>query len=331
MSYTHLTPPCRGRIQALFDEGKSMRHIAVVLDRAPSTIWRELRRNATNSGYQAGRAQQSYEQRRKACRPMRKLDYLPLWNYVFDKVPAGWTPEQVAGRLPAEYPDDARMRISHEALYQGIYRDERMHCLIPSLPQARPKRRKRGQGKTRRGPSIPNRVGIEHRPSVVDERSRFGDWEGDTVVGANQQAFVTTLVERRSLLTRLRKTNTKQANEVAQAVIDALLDMPVSWVKTITFDNGTEFSTHADMAAVLPVTIYFAAPYASYQRGTNENTNGLLRRHFPKGTDLRPITQNQLDCIAEELNNRPRKKLAYRTPNEVFDQQRLTARVALSP
>lgn len=331
MSYTHLTPTCRGRIQALRDEGKGMRQIAASVHRNPSTISRELRRNGLSSGYGAAEAQQRYEQRREVCRPGKKLDYPPLWNYVFDKLPAGWTPEQVAGRLPRDYPDDPRMRISHEALYQALYADTRLHCLIPSLPQARPKRRKRGQGKTRRGPSIPNRVGIEQRPTVVDERSRFGDWEGDTVVGANQQAFITTLVERRSLLTRLRKTHSKQADEVAHAVIEALLDLPVSWVKTITFDNGTEFAKHSDIAAVLPATIYFADPYAAYQRGTNENTNGLLRRYLPKGTDLRLTTHDQLDNIEQELNDRPRKKLTYRTPNEVYRQQLLGTRVALGP
>jgi IS30 family transposase len=223
------------------------------------------------------------------------------------------------------------MRISHEALYQAIYGDPRLHFLIKHLAQARPKRRKRGQGKSRRGPTIPNRVGIEKRPHVVEERSRFGDWEGDTVVGAGQDAHVVTLVDRKSRRLEARKVKTKQADEVAKAVVDALEDMPVSWVRTITFDNGTEFTRHEDIAKALEADIYFAAPYASYQRGTNENTNGLLRRYLPKGTGFKNLTAQKLQQIVEELNNRPRKCLGYRTPNEVFQRQRLEHRVALRP
>ena len=329
MSYVHLSATDRGRVHALLGEGRGVTYIAAVLGRHPSSISREYRRNRSTSGYDAQRAQQQYHARRKVCRPGHKLDYGPLWDYVFKKIPDGWTPEQVAGRLPLEYPNDPNMRISHEALYRALYTDERLHCLIKHLPQARPKRRKRGQGKSRRGPSIPNRVGIEERPDEVNERSRFGDWEGDTIVGANQQAFIATLAERRSLLTRMRKTDSKNADEVALAVGDALLDMPTSWVKTITFDNGTEFAKHEKIAQILPVTIYFAAPYSSYQRGTNENTNGLIRRFLPKGTDFRQVTQTCLEHIENLLNNRPRKKLQYRTPNEVFRAQRHLALVAL--
>ena len=331
MSYHHLTPEERGQIQALRTEGKSHRAIARRLGRSPATVSRELARNGDPHGYSARHAQQRYRERRRPCRPRAKLEHPGLRAFVFDKLPSGWTPEQVAGRLRLEHPDDPRMRISHEALYQALYGDERLHCLLAHLPQARPKRRRRGQGKTRRGPSIPNRVGIEDRPAVVDTRERFGDWEGDTVVGAHQHGFVATLVERKSRLLRACKTVTKEAVEVARAVTETLLDLPASWLKTLTFDNGTEFARHADIAAILPLLIFFARPYASYQRATNENTNGLLRRYFPKGTDLRDVSQEQLDRAVEEINNRPRKVLGYRTPNEVFQQELQRARVALSP
>jgi len=330
MSYTHLTPTERGQVQAFCQEKKSLSYIAEKLGRHKSTLSRELRRNATPRGYDAKRAQQQYRKRREECRPAKRIEHRQLWRYVIDKITDGWTPEVVAGRLPLEYPDDLRMRISHEAIYQAIYGDRRLHFLIKALPQARPKRRKRGQGKTRRGPTIPNRVGIEQRPEVVNERARYGDWEGDTVFGAKQQGFLVTLVERKARLLQSQKVQTKQANEVAQAVIDALEDLPISWVKTITFDNGTEFASHEDMAKVLPADIYFAAPYSSYQRGTNENTNGLIRRYLPKGTSFRDLSQHQLDQIVEELNNRPRKILGYRTPNEVFQEQRKIHRVALT-
>jgi len=329
MSYTHFSLAERGQVQALLSEGKSNAAIARSLGRHRSSIGRERKRHQTQERYDAVKAQQHYHQCREACRPPRKLEHMPLQTYVFDKIPDGWTPEQVAGRLPLEYPDDPRMRISYEALYQNIYTDKRLHCLIKYLAQHRPKRRRRGQGKTRRGPSIPDRIGIEQRPDDVQQRSRYGDWEGDTVVGANQHGFIVSLAERKALITSLRKTDSKNAAEVAQAVTDALLDMPPSWVKTITFDNGTEFAKHQEIAEALHADIYFATPYSAYQRGTNENANGLIRRFLPKGTDFRPLTQAQLDRIAQQLNDRPRKKLGYRTPNEVFREQRERKLVAL--
>ncbi|NLX96390.1 MAG: IS30 family transposase [Rhodopirellula sp.] len=329
-SYTHLTPMERGQIQAFLEQGLSQQSIADRLGRAPSSIGRELKRNGGNpERYQASRAQSRYHEVRKDCVPQKRMDHGPLRSYVIDKIVDGWTPETVAGRLPIDHPDDSRMRISHEALYQAIYADETLRFLIKYLPQARPKRRKRGQGKTRRGPSIPNRVGIEHRPKVVQERSRHGDWEGDLVVGANQDGFIVTLVDRKSRMLQSRKVQTKHATGVRQAVVQMLLDWPISWVKTITFDNGTEFAEHEIMAEDLPVAVYFAAPYASYQRGTNENTNGLIRRYLPKGTPFRDLSQERLDQIVEDLNNRPRKCLGYRTPNEVFQEQRREHLLAL--
>lgn len=329
MSYHHLTPIERGQIEALRREGRGVRRIAAALDRCPSTISRELARNPLPSGYAAAHAQRRYQQRREECRPPRRLEHRALWDYVFEKLPQGWTPQTVAGRLPLVFKDDARMRISHETLYRAIYSDERMHCLIQSLPQARPKRRKRGQGKTRRGPSIPNRVGIAQRPEVVGARSRYGDWEGDTVVGANQKAFITTIVERKSLLLRARLTPSKHAAQIASAVVEALIDMPTTWVRTITFDNGTEFAHHEDMTRQLHAEIYFADPYCAHQRGRNENTNGLLRRFLPKGTDLANVTQAHLDHIVDMINNRPRKTLGYKSANELLDESRWRACVAL--
>lgn len=330
MSYTHCTPTERGQIQAFLSEGKSPSYIAQALGRSRSTIWREIKRNRTTTGYDANKAQQQYQGRRQLCRPNKKLDYEPLWRYVFDKITEGWTPEQIAGRLPLDFPDDHKMRISHETIYQAIYSDERLRCLIRFLPQGRPKRRKRGQGKSRRGSSIPNRVGIEQRPPLVNQRERFGDWEGDTIVGANHQAFIVTMVERKSLLMCMFKTNSKNAQEVAQSINEMLIDMPPSWLKTITFDNGTEFANHEQISRNLPVDIYFAAPYASYQRGTNENTNGLVRRLLPKATDFRNLTQDLLNQYTQQINNRPRKKLAYRTPTEIFQEYREKALVALT-
>jgi transposase, IS30 family len=330
MSRNHLTAFDRGRIDALHSDGVSNRRIARELNRDPSTIGRELRRNTLGTTYRAEQAQELYRERRRDCRPGRKLDHAPLRAQVKERIgDFGHTPEQVAGRLVLDYPGDPRMHISHEAIYQAIYGDHSLHYLIQMLPQARPKRRKKGQGKSRRGPLIPNRVGIEHRPAHIEKRAEYGHWEGDTVVGKNQDGFIMTQVERKSGLLVAVKTPTKHATEMAQAAIASLLDMPVSWVKSITYDNGSEFAHHETIAQVLGVKIYFAAPYASYQRGTNENTNGLIRRYLPKQTPFKEVSQRQLDIIVECINNTPRKRLAYRTPNEVFQLHQELLRVAL--
>lgn len=329
MSYQHLNEIERGMIQALREHGVSQSAIAERLGRHKSTVSRELRRNARTSTYKAHLAQRQYRQRRERCRAPKKLEYQPLWECLIARVGEGWTPEEVAGRLPLDYPGDPRMRISHETIYQAIYKDKRLHFLIKSLPQGRPKRRKRGQGKSRRGPSIPNRTGIQARPEIVDKRGRYGDWEGDLVLGSKQSGAILTLVDRKGRHLKARKVHSKGADEVAKAVIDVFQDTPISWVKTITFDNGTEFAHHQEMARQLPVEIYFADPYSSYQRGTNENTNGLIRRYLPKGSSFEDLTQHQLDTIVEEINNRPKKCLGYRTPNEVFQEQRDLHRVAL--
>jgi IS30 family transposase len=329
MSSPHITSIERGEISAYLQSGLSKSQIGRRLGRDRSSIYREIRRNSVKGVYDPQRAQALYQERRKECRPARKLDHTPLRHYVFDQITSGWTPETVAGRLPLDFPDTPRMRISHEAIYQGIYGDERMHCLIKELPQARPKRRKRGQGKSRRGPSIPNRVGIEHRPQEVNERARYGDWEGDLIVGAGQSGHVVTLVERASLYTMTRKVETKNAQEVADAIIDAFMDMPPSWIKTITFDNGTEFAGHERISRQIGADIYFAAPYSSYQRGTNENTNGLIRRFLPKKMSFENLTQERMSIIEDELNDRPRKTLKFESPNEVFRKHRLKHFVAL--
>ncbi len=319
----HLTPVERGKIEAYLRQGLPFTVIATRLERAASTISREITRNGTANGYCAQKAQELYEIRRSPCRPKARMDYKPLRDYVIEKIrEEEWTPEIVAKRLPVEFPDTPGMRISHETIYQAIYAQDALRFLLVFLPQCRPKRRKRGQGKTRRGPSIPNRVGIAQRPKHIEEREEVGHWEGDTVVGKNQDGFILTLVERSSRLLQAVKTTTKCAAEVASAAIDALIDRPVSWVKTITFDNGTEFTHHERIARDLGVDIYFADPYSAYQRGTNEQVNGLIRRYLPKGTSFKSLSNQQLHTVTERINNRPRKCLGYRSPYEVFQLQR---------
>ncbi len=329
MPGNHLTLIERVKIQLYVEQEMRPTQIATRLGRPVCTITRELARNSTARGYDAQRAQKAYVQRREYCRPARKLDVMPLRNHVIAKIrDHEWTPEQVAGRLAREHAKNSPMRVCHESIYRAIYTQESLHFLIQFLPQGRPKRRKRGQGKTRRGPSIPNRTGIEKRPKEVDTRTTHGHWEGDTIQGKNNDGFIVTLVERSSRLLHAVKTDSKKAPVVAKAIIETLLQRPYSWLNTITFDNGTEFAEHERVAKQLGVDIYFAQPYASYQRGTNENTNGLIRRYLPKGKRFAELTQEQLDWITEQINNRPRKCLQYRTPNELFNEirhQRLLA------
>jgi transposase, IS30 family len=329
MSYTHFSAYERGQIQAFLHEGKGVNAIGCAMKRHPSSISREIRRNRLRGTYSAERAQQQYRERRKECRPACKLDYRPWWDYVLEKLRRYWSPETVAGRLRQDYPDDPKMRISPEALYQALYTDPRLFSMISCLRQARPKRRRRGQGKIQRC-CIPNRVSIHERPPVVQERSRFGDWEGDLVLGKNQQGAVLTLVARKSLLLLARKVNTKQSDEVIGAVIAALEDVPATWARTVTFDNGTEFYYHQRITHELGIDTFFADPYAAYQRGVNENTNGLLRQYLPKGMSFENLSQHALDAIVDEINSRPRKTLGYRTPYEVFEANRKPPSVALS-
>lgn len=314
MPYHHLNAVERGRIQALSEQGLSTRAIARDLNRAPSTISRELRRHQEHRRYCGQRAHQRYLQGRKECRRTRALDWQPLRDYVVDKITQNWSPEQVCGTLWLDHPGQPRMRVSPETIYRSIYSDEKLGVILkPCLRQRRPRRRPWGQRKPTR-PMIPNRIGIEHRPAAVDTLDRYGDWEGDLVVGANQQGAILTLVERKSMLLRAIWLPSKHAAGVAAAAIGALRDLPQEWRRTLTFDNGSEFAHHQTIAQSLNLQTYFAHPYSAWERARNENTNGLLRQYLPKNTSFAELTQRTLDSIVNQLNHRPRKKLGYRTP-----------------
>jgi IS30 family transposase len=308
----------------MLKQGQGSTAIAKELGRHSSTVRREFQRNSAHGGYDAQVAQRRYEQRREVCRPKGRLAYEPLREALAEQIAEHkLSPEVAAGRVRTQYPDDPQMRVCHETIYAAIYTNRHLlDFLLEFLVQGRPKRRKRGQGKTRRGPLIPNRVGIQERPAIVEDRCEVGHWEGDLVVGHNQDGFILTLVERASRLLLAVKTATKRPAEVARAVVEALLDRPVPWVKTITFDNGIEFRDHETMTKHLGARVYFADPYSAYQRGSNEQVNGLLRRYLPKGTSFKHLTQERLDQITQEINDRPRKCLGYQTPNEVFQLDR---------
>lgn len=328
MPYTHLSATERGQLQAWWSQGMSQRAIARGLQRAPSCISRELARNgAPERTYDAAKAHVRYTAARRQCRRTTSLEHAPLKAYVFDKMNQGWSPEQVSGRLWRDYPGVPRMRVSHETIYRTLYANETFgNVLISCLRRRRPRRRKRGARRPTR-PMIPNRIGIEARPPEVDALARYGDWEGDLVIGANQQGALLSLVERKSMFLCADQLHSRHAAGVAQAVIAALAPFPEALRNTITFDNGSEFAHHEHMTRVLGTSVYFAHPYSAYERGRNENTNGLLRQYFPKSTNFHRIDTRQLQRCVNELNDRPRKKLAYRTPREVL----LELTVALEP
>ncbi len=237
MSYHHLTLSERGKIELMLKQGHRSPAIATELGYDASNVRREIQRNTSPNGYDAQLAHQRYKRRREACRPKGRLAHKALRQAVVKQIAEnGSSPELAAGRIRMHFPDDPRMHVCHETIYAAIYKNSHLlDFLVEFLVQARPKRRKRGQGKTRRGPLIPNRVGIEARPAIVDERQEVGHWEGDLVVGSNHDGFVLTLVERVSRLLLAVKTITKRPAEVGRAVIELLLDCPTSWVRTITF------------------------------------------------------------------------------------------------
>lgn len=312
MTYKHLTREERYQIHALRRQKISLALIAVELNRSRSTITRELKRNAGTKGYKPAQAHDQARTRQSTRRNARQFD-APQWDQVDRYLRLQLSPEQVSGRLKLE----SGLHISHECIYQHIYDDRRANGdLLQHLRCQKVRRKRYGSGQERRG-TLKNRVSIEQRPAIVEQRSRIGDWEGDTVVGKGYQGVLVTLVERKSRYTVARQLDSRHSAGVSEAVIE-LLRAHRGQCETITFDNGKEFAQHAFIADSLGADVYFAHPYHSWERGLNENTNGLLRQYFPKSTNLRKVSQHEVDDAVYRLNHRPRKCLNYRTPHEVF-------------
>ena len=241
------------------------------------------------------------------------------WQQVELLLRQEWSPEQIAGRLKLE----RQPTVSHECIYLYIYADKRRGGTLHRHLRSQKKQRKRYSGYLRRG-QIPNRTSIDKRPQIVARKGRFGDWEADTIVGARHQGGLLSVVERKSKLTRLRKLTTKGAAEMKDHSVE-LLGPLAAKVHIITVDNGKEFCQHEEIAARLQTRIYFAHPYSSWERGLNENTKVQVRQYFPKKHDFARITNAEVQRAEDRLNNRPRKTLGYRTPNEVFFKERFVA------
>lgn len=312
--YQHLTYDQRCQISALKKSGLSQNKIAKLLGVDQSTISKELHRNTGRKGYRHKQAHnKAVHRRHKATSVARKMttDFVPFVELLIRE--NKMSPEQVSGRLRKTH----GISISHESIYRHVWRDKKEGGdLYENLRQRGKKRNKRGSKKAGRG-LIPNRIGIELRPAEVMAKSRVGDWEGDTIVGKDHRGAIVSMVERKTKLVRLKLIPAATAQETTKATI-SILDPLKKHVLTITTDNGKEFSGHTNISTFLDAQIYFANPYCSWERGLNENTNGLVRQFFPKKTDFTKLTQEQVKKVEDNLNNRPRKMLNFKTPNEEF-------------
>jgi len=318
MSNQHLTYGERSTIASMKRKNRSITYIAATLDREKSTISREIARNSDPDGrYSAAAAQKRASARASAatCRASRIGP--ERWAYVEKRLTEDqWSPEQIAGRMKR----DGFKPISHEGIYQYILRDKfKGGSLHIHLRHKFRSYRRRGSPRERRG-RIPNQRMIGTRPQVVEERTRFGDYEMDTVIGRPSGETLVTIVERRSRHTLVLKAADKSAAAVTEAIVTALLPYRGD-IHTLTYDNGKEFANHALIDEILGGVGYFATPYHSWERGLNKNTNGLIRQYFPKRTDFGKVTEDQVREVQNKLNNRPRKCLGWRTPNEIISDQ----------
>jgi IS30 family transposase len=345
--YLHLCAEERGVIMAMKTRGESIRAIATALSRSPSTVSRELRRNGYRAahecawigrpriagGYDALRAGQRARRLQRTARRGRKLAREGrLWTLVHGQLQQGWSPQQIAGRLKRHYPGCRQLHVSHETIYTAIYAAPRgtlRRELIALLRQHRGARRPRTGGTDRRG-KLQDMVSIHLRPPEANERLVPGHWEGDLIKGRRASSAVGTLVDRSSLFVLL----VRMPNSTAQAALEgfraAFAPLPPELRKTLTYDQGKEMAKHLELSLQTGLKIFFADPHSPWQRGINENTNGLLRQYLPKGADLSQYSQRDLDRIAWQLNTRPRKTLGFRTPAEVFLERCCQRQIATS-
>ena len=314
--YQQLTYEQRCHISVLIKTGLSQRVMADLVGTNQSTISRELSRNIGDRGYRHKQAQTKTTARRKAAVTATKMTP-GMVSLIESKLRLEWSPEQVSGWLL----ENNGQLMSHETIYLHIWADKKAGGqLYTFLRRQGKKYDKRRNGKASRG-QIKDRVSIDDRPEVVDNKSRIGDWEIDTVIGKGHSGALVTIVERVSKTTVSKRVNSKSAKDVTKATI-ALLMPYKDIVHTITADNGKEFAYHKEISEALSADVYFAHPYSSWERGLNENTNGLLRQYFPKSTDFKTVTAAAVKHAVERLNTRPRKDLDFKTPNQILVEYR---------
>lgn len=304
----HLTFEERQFLYRLNQRDVSKAEIARLMGRDRSTIYRELERNSGQRGYRPKQAQRLADARRLACRRQHKLEDDHLHEYVEDRMEKRWSPDQIAARSRRDFPRKRRWWLSHQTIYNWINDRE---------PKWKAWLRRGGRPPERRGKLV-DCVRIDGRPDVINRRRRYGDWEGDTMVGKGRQSALVTLVDRKSGYLRAGRADDMTAATTTRVMTRRMKDLPKSLRRSMTFDNGKEFAEHAKFSQACELDVYFALPYRSWQRGTNENTNGLLRQFFPKGTDFSRISHHEVARVEKLLNERPRKRLGYRTPAEVL-------------
>lgn len=324
-TYEQVTESERHAIALGLQQKQSIRAIARALGRSASTISREVRRNSGGNGYASRFAHQRCCRRRIFSRTQSKLSRPgALFKQVCEYLHLHWSPQQIAGHLKKLHPNDRRQRVSHESIYTCIYaqpRGELKKELVSCLRLAHAKRWPRSKGNDRRG-EIKDLLSIHVRPPEVEDRQLPGHWEGDLIKGANNASAIGTLVERTTrlvLLVKLPHPNPATAAHVLQAFSDKLNAIASPMRQSLTYDRGSEMAEHARLTEKTGMKVYFCDPYSPWQRGSNENTNGLLRQYFPKGTDMSRYSEPDLDAVAAALNGRPRKTLGWNTPAEALD------------
>lgn len=308
--YKQLAREQRYGIYSLLKTGHSQTRIAKVIGVHKSTISRELNRNRGGRGYrykQAHRLATARHQNKSSPR----ID-AGTWTFIESLIRKDWSPEQISGWMKQEM----RFSVSHERIYQYILQDKYSGGNLYLHLRCKKKKKKRYGSNDRRG-QIRDRISIDQRPAIVEARSRLGDWEVDTIIGKRHKQAIVSLTERKSRLSLIHKVQRKTKEHVVVA-INHLLEPIKEHVTTLTSDNGKEFAEHKILARQLEAEFYFAHPYASWERGTNENTNGLIRQYFPKKRDFTTITEEEINLAMNRLNNRPRKCLGFKTPNQVF-------------
>lgn len=304
----HLTLRDREYLQRLAQAKKSNAEIARLMNRHRSTIYRELERNGDKLGYGAERAEWLAKRRRRRCHRPPKLRDIELRLYVSDRLRQAWSPDQIAGRMRADFGHKPQWRVSAQTIYTWIKRSTGRLGRWLRLANRKPKSCEKG----------PDYVSIRGRPAVINGRRRYGDWEGDTIVGKRRASGLVTLVERKSGLLRIGRINNLRSTTTMCMAERCLADLPAKLRRSVTFDNGSEFTEHRRLTDTLNLAVYFAEPYKAWQRGANENANGLLRQYFPKGTDFKRVSPREVARVEQLLNQRPRRRLGYQTPLEVI-------------
>ena len=320
-----MTQEERVEISNLLATGKSKSEIAVTLGRNRSSISREL--NPWGKKYKPLKAHE-YAIRGSGMRNnKRKMDAVSgLLEYIREKLSLKWSPEQISHKITEDFPDNEQMRVSHETIYTYIYlltRGALKKELISHLRQGKKSRYSRKGSNDKRG-RIPDMISIEERPKEVEDRRIAGHWEGDLIVGKDHKSAMGTIVERKTRAVIMVKLKGQDAESVREAFEQELVDLPAQMRQSMTYDNGKEMTQHKLFTKNTEIKVYFCHPYSPWERGTNENTNGLIRQYFPKGTDFNKVTLEEIKAAQHQLNERPRKVLDWATPKEVFEQEILS-------